>query len=30
MKRPYVNLKSENKINDFMLVLQKNIKNLNL
>ncbi|AKC64206.1 Uncharacterised protein [Clostridium sporogenes] len=26
MIRPYVNLKSENKINDFMLVLQNNIK----
>jgi len=26
MKRPYVNLKSKHKINDFMLVLQNNIK----
>lgn len=26
MTRPYVNLKSENKINDFMLALQNNIK----
>ncbi|WP_312654249.1 nucleotidyltransferase domain-containing protein, partial [Aminipila sp.] len=28
MKRPYVNLKSENKINDFMLELQNSIKKL--